>query len=486
MQLSDPPLLRTHCLINGEWLAADSGTTFAVTNPASGAELAQVANAGAAETARAIAAADAAWPAWRKQTAKARGNILRRWFELISAHADDLAAIMTAEQGKPLAEARGEVLYGASYVEWYAEEGKRAYGETLPSALNGHRQMVVQQPVGVCAAITPWNFPSAMITRKVAPALAAGCTIVLKPAEQTPLSALALGELAIRAGIPAGVLNIVTGDAAAAPAIGGELCANPTVRKLSFTGSTAVGRLLLAQSAPTLKKVSLELGGNAPFLVFEDADLKAAVSGAINGKFRNCGQICIAANRFLVHKNVQQAFAEGLAAALTKQKVGAGHEEGVTLGPLIDTEALAKVEALIADAVALGATVVCGGKRHALGGTFFEPTVLANVTPAMRIAREEIFGPVAPIFSFDTEEEAVALANATEYGLAAYAYSRDVGRCFRLGDALEYGMVGLNTTVLGTEAVPFGGMKQSGLGREGGHYGLEEYLEPKHLCFGGL
>ncbi len=479
MKLEDSNLLRQQCYLNGQWVGGESD--FPVRNPASGAELARVPRFGAAETRAAIAAADAAWPAWRSRTAKERTGVLRRWFELMNQHADDLALLMTSEQGKPLAEARGEVAYAASFVEWFAEEAKRAYGETIPAVAADKRMLVIKQPIGVCAAITPWNFPAAMITRKVAPALAAGCTVVVKPAEQTPLTALALAELAHRAGFPAGVFNVITGDPVA---IGGELTSNPTVRKLSFTGSTEVGRLLMGQCAPSIKKLSLELGGNAPFIVFDDADLDAAVEGAMISKYRNTGQTCVCANRLLVQDGIYEAFAARLAAKVATLKVGEGTEAGVTQGPLIDADALAKVEAHIADAVAHGARVLAGGRRHKKGGTFFQPTVLADVTPAMRVAREETFGPVAPLFRFQTEEEAIALANATEFGLASYFYSRDIGRIFRVGEALEYGMVGVNTGLISNEVAPFGGIKQSGLGREGSKYGLEEYLEVKYLCLG--
>ncbi len=479
MKLEDSNLLRQQCYLNGLWVGGESD--FPVRNPASGAELARVPRLGAAETRAAIAAADAAWPAWRSRTAKERAAVLRRWFELMNQHADDLALLMTAEQGKPLAEAKGEVAYAASFVEWFAEEAKRAYGETIPAVAADKRMLVIKQPIGVCAAITPWNFPAAMITRKVAPALAAGCTVVVKPAEQTPLTALALAELAHRAGFPAGVFNVITGDPVA---IGGELTSNPTVRKLSFTGSTEVGRLLMGQCAPSIKKLSLELGGNAPFIVFDDADLDAAVEGAMISKYRNTGQTCVCANRLLVQDGIYEAFAAKLAAKVATLKVGEGTEAGVTQGPLIDADALAKVEAHIADAVAHGARVLAGGRRHEKGGTFFQPTVLADVTPAMRVAREETFGPVAPLFRFKTEEEAIALANATEFGLASYFYSRDIGRIFRVGEALEYGMVGVNTGLISNEVAPFGGIKQSGLGREGSKYGLEEYLEVKYLCLG--
>ncbi|MBK9594730.1 MAG: NADP-dependent succinate-semialdehyde dehydrogenase [Rhodocyclales bacterium] len=486
MKLNDLALYRTQALIGGAWCDADSGAAFDVANPASGERLARVPDMGAAETRRAIEAAEAAWPAWRNRTAKERAAVLRKWFELMLAHSDDLAFLMTGEQGKPLSEAKGEVAYAASFVEWFAEEAKRVYGDTIPATQADKRLIIVRQPVGVCAAITPWNFPAAMITRKVAPALAAGCTVVVKPAEQTPLTALALAELAQRAGFPPGVFNVVTGSAASAPKIGGELTGNPIVRKLSFTGSTEVGRLLMAQCAPTIKKLSLELGGNAPLIIFDDADLDAAVEGALASKYRNTGQTCVCANRLLVQDGIHDAFAARLAEAAKKMKVGAGTEAGVLQGPLIDAQALAKVEEHVADALAKGARVLTGGRRHALGGTFYEPTVIADVTPEMKCAREETFGPVAPLFRFHTEAEAIALANATEFGLAAYFFSRDVARCFRVGEALEYGMVGVNTGIMSNEVAPFGGVKQSGIGREGSKYGIEEYLEIKYLCFGGI
>jgi len=480
MPIQNKALLRSTAFLGGKWIAADSGATLTVHDPATGTVIAEVPDCGAAETRRAIAAADAALPAWRALTAKQRSQTLQRWFALINENADDLAQLITAEGGKPLAEAKGEVAYGASFVEWFAEEGKRAYGETIPATLADKRLVVVKQPIGVCAAITPWNFPLAMITRKVAPALAAGCTVVVKPAEQTPLTALALAALAEQAGFPAGVFNVLTGDPVA---IGGELTASPVVRKLSFTGSTEVGRLLMAQSAPTIKKLSLELGGNAPFIVFDDADVDAAVNGALIAKYRNTGQTCVCANRILVQAGVYEEFARKLAARATELKIGAGSEDGVAQGPLIDDAALAKVEAHVADALAKGARVLCGGARHARGGNFYQPTVLADVTPAMRVAREETFGPVAPLFRFNTEAEAVAMANDTEFGLAAYFYSRDVARCWRVGEALEYGMVGVNTGLISNEVAPFGGIKQSGLGREGSKYGIEDYLEIKYLCF---
>jgi succinate-semialdehyde dehydrogenase/glutarate-semialdehyde dehydrogenase len=480
MQLAEPILLRSNAYIDGRWEAADSGKTLYVTDPASGELLGEVPAMGTNETARAILAAEAALSAWRAKTAKERAAIMRRWFELIVTHGDDLARMITAECGKPLSEAKGEVGYGASFVEWFAEEAKRAYGETIPPVVGDKRLITIKQPIGVCAAITPWNFPLAMITRKVAPAIAAGCTVVVKPAEQTPLTALALAKLAHLAELPPGVFNVITGDPVA---IGGVLTASPIVRHLSFTGSTEVGRLLMAQSAPTIKKLALELGGNAPFIVFDDADIDAAVEGALIAKYRNTGQTCVCANRFLVQSGIYEAFASKLAARVAQLQVGAGSEPGVVQGPLIDVAGLEKVEAHLADAIAQGARVLTGGKRHARGGTFFEPTVLADVTVAMRVAREETFGPVAPLFRFDTEAQAIEMANDTEFGLAAYFYSRDVCRCFRVGEALEYGMVGVNTGLISNEVAPFGGIKQSGIGREGSKYGLEEYLEIKYLCF---
>jgi succinate-semialdehyde dehydrogenase/glutarate-semialdehyde dehydrogenase len=486
MQLKDMSLLKCQGFIDGQWVGADSGAVFAVTDPANGAKIVEVADMGAAETRRAIDAAARALPAWRAKTAKERGAVLRRWFDLVIAHADDLALLMTTEQGKPLAEARGEVVYGASFLEWFAEEGKRAYGDVIPTVAPDRRLLVIKQPIGVCAAITPWNFPIAMITRKVGPALAAGCTMVAKPAEATPLSALALAELAHRAGVPPGVFNVVTADAGHAPEIGLELCTSPIVRKVSFTGSTEVGRILLRQSADTVKKLSLELGGNAPFIVFDDADIDAAVEGALASKYRNAGQTCVCANRFYVQAGVYDAFAAKLAAKVGQFKVGAGIEPGVTIGPLIESAAIAKVEEHIADATAKGATVALGGKRHALGGLFFEPTVLTGVTADMKVAREETFGPVAPLFRFETEAEAIAMANDTEFGLAAYFYSRDIGRVFRVAEALESGMVCANSGLLSNEVAPFGGVKQSGLGREGSKYGIDEYLEIKYLCLAGL
>jgi len=479
--LKDPTLLEGRALIGGEWVG--SGKTFAVTNPATGAELAQVPDLDAAATRRAIEAASAALPAWRKKTAKERAAILRKWHELMLANQEDLAAIMTAEQGKPLSESRGEIAYAASFLEWFGEEAKRVYGDIIPTPWADKRMLVTKEPVGVCAAITPWNFPAAMLARKVGAALAAGCTMVAKPAEQTPLSAFAMALLGQRAGLPAGVLNVITGDARA---IGGELTSNPLVRKITFTGSTEVGKLLMRQSADTLKKLSLELGGNAPFIVFDDADLPAAVEGAMTAKYRNTGQTCVCANRLIVQDGIYDTFAAALAVAAGKLRVGAGTEDGVQQGPLIDADALAKVEAHVADARAGGARVLLGGKRHALGGTFYEPTVLADVTSSMRIANEETFGPVAPLLRFRDEGEAIALANATTAGLAAYFYSRDVARVFRVAEALQYGMVGINTGLISSEVAPFGGMKESGIGREGSKYGINDYLEIKYWCLGGL
>jgi succinate-semialdehyde dehydrogenase/glutarate-semialdehyde dehydrogenase len=483
LSLNDSELFRQQAYIGGRWCEADNGTSFQVTNPATGEVLGQVPDMGAMETRRAIEAAKAAWPGWRRKTAKERANLLRNWHDLMMANLDDLARLMTAEQGKPLAESKGEISYAASFIEWFAEEGKRVYGDTIPSPWNDRRLVVVKEPVGVCCAITPWNFPAAMITRKAGPALAAGCTMVAKPAESTPLSAFALAVLAERAGIPAGVFNVLTGDP---KAIGGEMTSNPDVRKITFTGSTEVGRLLMRQSADTIKKLSFELGGNAPLIVFDDADLEAAVEGAIISKFRNTGQTCVCANRLYVQDGVYDAFAEKLVAAVKQLRVGNGFEAGVAQGPLIDEAAVEKVEEHISDAVSKGARVLLGGKRHNLGGTFFEPTVLADVTSKMKVAREETFGPVAPLFRFYQDEDAVQLSNDTEFGLASYFYSRDLGRIWRVAEDLEYGMVGINTGLISTEVVPFGGMKQSGIGREGSHYGIDEYIEVKYLCFGGL
>ncbi|MDP2678667.1 MAG: NAD-dependent succinate-semialdehyde dehydrogenase [Rhodoferax sp.] len=480
--LKDPTLLKTNALINGQWVAGTS--RFAVTDPATGAHLADVANLGPAEAQAAITAANAAWPAWRSKTAKERSIILRKWYDLLMANQDDLGRIMTAEQGKPLPEAKGEVAYGASFVEWFAEEAKRINGETLPQFDNNRRLMVLRQPIGVCAAITPWNFPIAMITRKVAPALAAGCTVIIKPAELTPLTALAAAELAIRAGIPAGVLNMITADADNSIAVGKVLCASDVVRHISFTGSTEVGRILMAQSAPTVKKLSLELGGNAPFIVFDDADIDSAVEGAFASKYRNAGQTCVCSNRLYVQAGVYDEFVTKFAAKVKTAKVGNGFEEGVNQGPLIEEAALQKVERHVKDAVAKGARLLVGGNR--LAGQFFEPTVVADATANMLCAKEETFGPFAPIFKFQTEQEAVDAANNTEFGLASYFYSRDVGRIFRVSEALEYGMVGINVGILATEHVPFGGVKQSGLGREGSHHGIDDYVEIKYLCLGDI
>ncbi|NLR75916.1 NADP-dependent succinate-semialdehyde dehydrogenase [Leeia aquatica] len=483
LNLKDAGLLRQQCYINGEWLDADNGETIAVTNPATGEVLATVPKMGVAETRRALQAAEQAFKQWRKKTAKERSVLLRKWYDLMMAHQDDLATLLTAEQGKPLAEAKGEIAYGASYIEWYAEEAKRLYGDVIPQPANDKRVVVIKQPIGVCAAVTPWNFPNAMITRKAAPALAAGCSMVVKPASQTPLSALAIAVLAERAGIPAGVFNVVTGSAAA---IGGELTGSDIVKKFSFTGSTEIGRQLAAQCANTIKKVSLELGGNAPFIVFDDADLDAAVEGALISKFRNAGQTCVCANRIYVQAGVYDAFAEKFAAAVNRLQVGNGMEAGITQGPLIDQNAVLKVEEHIADAIAKGGKVVAGGKRHALGGSFFEPTLVTGVTADMKVAREETFGPLAPLFRFETEEEVLGYANDTEFGLASYFYARDIGRIWRVSEGLEYGMVGLNTGIISNEAAPFGGVKQSGLGREGSKYGIEDYVEIKYLCMGGI
>ena len=483
--LNDPGLLKTDALIGGEWAAGPA--RFEVTDPATGQKLADVANLGPVDCHNAIVAAEKAQGPWRARTAKERAAVMMRWYHLLIQHADDLARIMTAEQGKPLAEARGEVTYGASFIEWFAEEAKRVYGETIPTTDNNKRYLVIKQPIGVCAAITPWNFPIAMITRKVAPAIAAGCPVVIKPAEQTPLSALALAELALRAGMPAGVLNIVTADSANSIEIGKVLCSSPVVRHLSFTGSTEVGRILAAQCAPTIKKLSLELGGNAPFIVFDDADLDSAVEGAMVSKYRNAGQTCVCANRLYVQAGVYDAFVEKLAERSKSIKVGNGFEPGVNQGPLIDDQAIAKVNSHVADAVSKGARIVVGGGPvEGLGERFFTPTVLADVTPEMLCSKEETFGPVAPVFRFETEAEVIELANATEFGLASYFYSRDIGRVFRVGEALDYGMVGINTGLISTAEVPFGGVKQSGLGREGAHQGMDDYVEIKYLCLGDI
>ncbi|MBI4263580.1 MAG: NADP-dependent succinate-semialdehyde dehydrogenase [Acidobacteria bacterium] len=483
MSLADPQLFRQACYVDGAWVSARSGATIGVDNPATGEVIGTVPKLGAVETREAIEAAARAWPAWRRKTAKERAAVMRRWFDLMMANQADLARLMTTEQGKPLVESRGEVAYAAGFLEWFGEEAKRVYGDTIPGHQPDKRIVVIKQPVGVVACITPWNFPLAMITRKAGPAIAAGCTVVLKPASQTPLSALALAELGERAGLPKGVLNVVTGSASE---IGGELTSNATVRKLSFTGSTEIGKLLMAQCAGTVKKISLELGGNAPFIVFDDADLDAAVEGAIASKYRNTGQTCVCANRLLVQDGVYDAFAAKLAAAVAKLKPALGLEADATQGPLIDDKAVAKVEEHVSDALAKGARVVVGGRRHARGGRFYEPTVLADVTPAMLVAREETFGPVAPLFRFTTDEEAIALANDTEFGLASYFYGRDLARVWRVAEALEAGMVGVNTGLISTEVAPFGGVKESGLGREGSKYGIEEFLEIKYVCLGGI
>ncbi|SPA42840.1 succinate-semialdehyde dehydrogenase I, NADP-dependent [Cupriavidus taiwanensis] len=481
LNLQDSSLLRQQCLIDGRWI--DGERRIDVINPATGERVGQVPQLGADETRQAIEAANRALPAWRARTAKERSALLRKWFELVMANQEDLARIMTAEQGKPIAEARGEIAYAASFIEWFAEEGKRVYGDTIPAPVSNQRIVVTKEPVGVCAAITPWNFPAAMITRKAGPALAVGCTMVVKPASQTPLTALALVALAERAGIPAGVLSVVTGSASA---IGGEMSSNALVRKLTFTGSTEVGRVLMAQTAATIKKVSMELGGNAPFIVFDDADLDAAVEGAIVSKYRNAGQTCVCANRIYVQSGVYEAFAQKLVAAVAALKVGNGMDDGVRIGPLIDDKAVAKVEEHIADALGKGARLLQGGQRHALGHSFFQPTVLADVAPGMLVAREETFGPLAPLFRFDTEDDVVAMANDTEFGLASYFYARDLGRVWRVSERLEYGMVGVNTGLISNEVAPFGGVKQSGVGREGSHYGIDDYLVIKYTCMAGI
>jgi succinate-semialdehyde dehydrogenase/glutarate-semialdehyde dehydrogenase len=483
-QLNDVALLHDQAYLNGVWVSGE--TTFDVVNPADGVTIASVSNMGAAQAHAAIDAAHAALPAWSARTGKERAAVMRKWFDLMLENADDLAALMTAEQGKPFAEARGEVMYGASFVEWFAEEAKRVCGDVLSSTWSDRRMLVVKQPIGVCASITPWNFPIAMITRKVAPAVAAGCTIVIKPAEQTPLSALALAELAHRAGLPPGVINIVTADADRSVEVGKVLCSSPIVRHLSFTGSTPVGRILMQQCAPTVKKLGLELGGHAPFIVFDDADLGAAVEGALQSKYRNAGQTCVCTNRFYVHESIYDTFVEKLAVGAAQIKVGNGFDEGVGQGPLIDAQAIAKVQEHVADALEKGARIASGGKKHALGGHFYEPTVLSNISNDMLIMREETFGPVAAVIKFKTEAEAIAAANDTEFGLASYFYSRDIGRVWRVAEKLEYGMVGINTGVISNEVAPFGGVKQSGLGREGSKYGMDEYLEIKYLCIGGI
>jgi succinate-semialdehyde dehydrogenase/glutarate-semialdehyde dehydrogenase len=483
VNLKDHKLLRELCFIDGSWVPADDGATLPVNNPATAGLLGSIPNMGARETRRAIAAAATALPAWKARTAKERAVLMRRWFDLMIEHQEDLATIMTAEQGKPLAESKGEILYAASFIEWFAEEAKRMYGDVIPGHQSDKRILVLRQPIGVVAAITPWNFPAAMITRKVGPALAAGCTLVCKPATLTPYSALALAELAVRAGIPKGVFNVITGSASA---IGGEMTSNPTVRKLTFTGSTEIGKKLMAQCAGTMKKVSLELGGNAPFIVFDDADLDAAVQGAIASKYRNTGQTCVCANRLLIQAGVYDAFARKLRSAVAELRIGDGLAGITDQGPLIDAKAVAKVEEHIADAVAKGATITQGGKRHALGGSFFEPTILTGVTPDMLVAREETFGPVAPLFKFETEAQAIAMANDTEFGLAAYVYTRDLARSWRVSEAVEYGIVGLNTGIISTEVAPFGGVKESGVGREGSKYGILDYTELKYICVGGV
>ncbi|MGH6619220.1 MAG: NADP-dependent succinate-semialdehyde dehydrogenase [Alphaproteobacteria bacterium] len=483
MKLKDSSLFRQQCYIDGAWVDADGGETIPVTNPANGEQIGTVPKMGAAETRRAIEAANRAYPAWRRKTAKERGAILRKWYDLLLANQDDLAVLMTTEQGKPLAESKGEVAYAAAFIDWFAEEGKRVYGDTIPSPNPDWRIVVTKEPVGVCAAITPWNFPSAMIARKVGPALAAGCTMVSKPATQTPYSAFALAVLAERAGVPKGVFSVLTGKSGE---IGDEMTSNPIVRKITFTGSTEVGKLLMKQASNTVKKVSMELGGNAPFIVFDDADLDAAVTGAIAAKFRNTGQTCVCANRILVQDGVYDDFADKLAGAVAKLKVGDGLKSAVDQGPLIDSKAVDKVEEHIADAVGKGARVVVGGKRHELGGTFFQPTVLVDVTTQMAVAREETFGPVAPLFRFRTEQDAVALANDTEFGLASFFFSRDIGRIWRVAEALESGLVGVNAGVISTVEAPFGGFKESGVGREGSKYGIDDYVQIKYVCMAGV
>ena len=486
VQLKDASLFKTQAYVNGQWVGAADGATFGVDNPANGNTVAQVPNLSDAQVSQAIDNANAAWKPWRTRSAKERANILRRWFDLINEHAEDLAQILTLEQGKPIAEARGEITYGASFVEWFAEQAKRVMGDLINAPITTNRIMVQREPIGVCAAITPWNFPNAMITRKVAPALAAGCTVVLKPAEQTPLSALALAELAERAGIPAGVFNVVTGDSQRSIGIGKVLCDSPVVRKLTFTGSTAVGRILMQQSAPTIKKLSLELGGHAPFIVFDDADLDAAVDGAMIAKYRNAGQTCVCTNRIYVHESIYDTFVEKFAAKVAELKVGEGLTDKVTQGPLIDDAAVAKVREHVEDALAKGGKVAVGGEAHELGGRFYKPTVIANVDESMLCMREETFGPVAPVIKFSDEAKVLELANNTEYGLAAYFYSRDVNRIFRMSEGLEYGIVGVNTGLISSEVAPFGGVKQSGLGREGSVYGIEDFLEMKYVCIGGV
>ena len=484
MELQDPTLLRTRAYVGGEWIDADSGATFDVTDPATGDVVATVADLGVDETRRAVDLADEAQKAWAARTAKDRGAVLRRWYELFLEHKEDLALIMTCEMGKPIGESRGEVVYAANFIDWFAEEGKRAYGEVIPTHDPTKRLLVLKQPIGVVSAITPWNFPQAMITRKVAPALAAGCASLVRPASETPLSALAAAELADRAGLPPGLLNVI--PATDSPAVGRELTTNPTIRKISFTGSTPIGKLLLGQAAGTVKKASMELGGNAPFIVFDDADVDSAVEGAIVSKYRNSGQTCVCANRFLVQEGVYDEFAKKFAEAVADLKVGPGIDESSEIGPLVNEDAIDKVEELVQGALAEGAGVLTGGRRHALGRTYYEVTVLTDVTPDMAIHGEEIFGPVAPLFRFSTEDEAVAMANDTEYGLAAYFYAADMGRIWRVSESLEYGMVGVNTGLISTEVAPFGGFKESGIGREGSHHGLDEYLETKYVAIGGI
>jgi succinate-semialdehyde dehydrogenase/glutarate-semialdehyde dehydrogenase len=483
MKLDDPKLLRQKCYIDGAWVDADNGQTIKVTNPVDSGAIGTVPRAGTVETRRAVEAANAAYPAWRAKTAKERSAILRKWFDLMIQHKEDLARIMTAEQGKPLTESRGEIVYGASFIEWFAEEGKRVYGDIIPQPMAGRRIVVTKEPVGVVGAITPWNFPNAMITRKCGPALAAGCTVVCKPASETPYSALALAELGERAGIPKGVFNVVTGSA---KEIGAELTSNPIVRKITFTGSTEIGKLLIQQCAGTVKKMSMELGGHAPFIVFDDADLDAAIEGAMQSKFRNMGQTCVCANRIYAQDGIYDEFVSRLAQAVSGLKVGNGMDDGVTQGPLINLAAVDKVEEHIEDAVSKGARLVVGGKRHALGGSFYQPTILADVKAGMKITKEETFGPVAPIIRFKEENEVVKMANDTEFGLASYFYTRDLGRAWRVSEALEYGLVGLNVGIISTEVAPFGGMKESGLGREGSKYGIDEFLEVKYVCMGGV
>ena len=483
MELKDRGLFRQQCFIDGKWVDADSGETVEVTNPANGKVIGTMPNAGAAETKRAISAADRAWKDWRSMTAKERAALIRAWHDLILENLDDLALLMTMEQGKPLAEAKGEITYASWFVEWFAEEGKRAYGDVIPQTISDKRIVVTREPVGVVAAITPWNFPAAMITRKAGPALAAGCPMIVKPAPDTPFSALALCELGERAGVPAGILSVVPGEAIA---VGGELTSNPIVRKLSFSGSTGVGKLLMKQCSETMKKLSLELGGNAPFIVFDDADVDAAVQGALDCKFRNAGQTCVCANRILAQDEIYDEFTRKLAEGASKLQVGDGFSKGCQQGPLINPAALDKVESHIQDAIQKGAEVLSGGGRHSLGGNFFQPTVLSNMKENMSVAHEETFGPLAPVFRFKTEEDAIRMANDTEFGLASYFFSRDIGRIWRVSESLEYGMVGINTGIISTETAPFGGMKESGIGREGSLYGLDEYLEVKYLCMAGI